>query len=263
MLQVKYGERYLRMSDAFHDFERHGVPDRDLTMDYSFWVVRQGERVALVDTGYDVGEREWLGEVSVMPPPDGLAKLGIDPADVELLVLTHFHFDHIGYVHLFTRATIVCSRLEWDYWMAKKRSGSLDGEFTTDAMLQQIEDAAAEGRVTLIDDETEVMPGVTAIPLGGHCPGELIVTVESDGRGLILTADAAHYGMQIEHGWPFFAYTDLDDMLAGLEAIRQLGESTGWDVVPGHDPAVREKYPSRDVDGLVSVLMTADPAQPV
>lgn len=257
VLQVKYGERPVRLSDAFHDFEAHGLPDADVTMDYNFWIVERDGRIALIDTGYDVTERDWLGEVSVLPVPDGLSLAGIDPLDVELVVLTHFHFDHIGWVDLFDNARIVCSRVEYHYWMGKKHAGQLNGEFTTAELLQPIEDAERSGRVHFVDETEEVFPGLTVIPIGGHCPGELFVTVEANGNGLILAADAAHFEIQIEQGWPFFAYTDLDDMLAGLAQIKELAAITGWGVVPGHDPVVRTRYPAApgEAGAVINVLM--------
>ncbi|WP_022887134.1 N-acyl homoserine lactonase family protein [Glaciibacter superstes] len=257
VLQVKYGERQVRLSDAFHDFEAHGMPDAEVTMDYNFWTVERDGRIALVDTGYDVSERDWLGEVSVLPVPAGLSLAGIDPLDVELVVLTHFHFDHIGWVHLFENARIVCSRIEYEYWIGKKRAGELAGEFTTAELLQPIEDAAEAGRLQFVDGEEEVFPGLSVTPIGGHCPGELFATIVDGGQGIILAADAAHFGIQIEQGWPFFAYTDLDDMLAGLAQIKALADATGWAVVPGHDPAVRTSFPAApgEAGSVINVLM--------
>ncbi|WP_217634288.1 MBL fold metallo-hydrolase [Herbiconiux ginsengi] len=70
-------------------------------MDYSFWVLR-----------------------------------AVDPADVQLVIASHFHYDHIGYLGLFTRAEVVAGRAEYDHWMAKKWAGALEGEFATEADLE-------------------------------------------------------------------------------------------------------------------------------
>ena len=76
---VKYGERVVRKSDVFHDYGSYGLPDGDLDMDYNFWVLRANDSIILMDTGYDITARDWLGEISVTPTPDGLALLGINP----------------------------------------------------------------------------------------------------------------------------------------------------------------------------------------
>ena len=62
--QVKYGERVVQRSAVLNDYAQYGLPDGDLDMDYNFWVLRSGETVILVDTGYDIPAFDWLGEIS-------------------------------------------------------------------------------------------------------------------------------------------------------------------------------------------------------
>jgi glyoxylase-like metal-dependent hydrolase (beta-lactamase superfamily II) len=242
--QVKYGERVVRMSDVFHDFAQYGVADGDLEMDYNFWVLRQGGTIILVDTGYDIPKHDWLGEILVTPTPVGLDLVGIDPADVDLVITSHFHYDHIGYLGLFVNAQVVSGQAEYDYWFAKKAAGALEGEFTTADDLVAIERAEAEGRLRLVSAETEVFPGVTVYPIGGHCPGELLTRIETGDGSLILTVDAAHFYEQIQNEWPFFAFTDLDEMKKGLAFINRLAAETGATVIPGHDARVRSRFPA-------------------
>lgn len=241
---VKYGERVVRKADVFHDYAQYGLPDGDLDMDYNFWVVRDGETVILVDTGYDIPKHDWLGEISVTPTPDGLAILGIDPADVHMVITSHYHYDHIGYLGLFTNAKVVSGRAERDYWFGKEAAGALEGEFSTADDLAPVHRAEEEGRLVLVDAETEVYPGITVYPIGGHCPGELLTRVETASGGLILTVDAAHFYEQVENEWPFFAFTDLDEMKAGLSFITKLARDTGATVVPGHDGRTRQRFPA-------------------
>jgi glyoxylase-like metal-dependent hydrolase (beta-lactamase superfamily II) len=239
---VKYGERVVRKSDVFFDYSSYGVPDGDLDMDYNFWVVRSGGKIILLDTGYDIPKHDWLGEISVTPTPRGLEILGIDPASVDMVITSHFHYDHIGYLGLFANAQVVSGQAEWDYWIGKKRADALEGEFSTAEDLEPVERAASEGRLRLITEETEVFPGITVYPIGGHCPGELLTRIDTAGGGLIMTVDAAHFYEQIEHEWPFFAYTDIDEMRAGLSFINRLARETGATIIPGHDARVRDRF---------------------
>jgi glyoxylase-like metal-dependent hydrolase (beta-lactamase superfamily II) len=255
VLQVRYAKRSLRAADAYHDFVSLGIEDRPLEMDYNFWILRQGRDCMLIDTGYDVDRRDWLGEKSVVPVSTALDALGIIPTDVSKLVLTHFHFDHIGHVALFPNATIYCSRIEYDYWIGKLERDELVGEFTEPVLLEAIRNAHRDGRVCMFDDATTVQPGVTAIVVGGHCPGQLVVTIRSKNGGVILAADAAHYGDQVRHSLPFFAFTDRNDMMAALKLLRQLEIATDWALVPGHDPEVRIRYPTLPGHSEVSVLL--------
>ena len=74
-------------------------------MDYNFWVMQSAGRTILLDTGYDISARDWLGEISVIPTPDGLKLLGIDPAAVDM-VISLLHNNEIG-VPTFPRATLI------------------------------------------------------------------------------------------------------------------------------------------------------------
>lgn len=241
---VKYGERVVRKSDVFHDYAQYGLPDGTLDMDYNFWVLRADGDVLLMDTGYDIAARDWLGEISVTPTPESLAILGIDPLDVKMVVCSHFHYDHIGYLGLFERAEVVAGQREYDYWFAKRDARKLDGEFTTEENLAAVEQAEADGRLRLFSDEAEPYPGITVYQVGGHCPGETIAKIETARGALILASDAAHFYEQLEHGWPFFAFTDLEEMRGALAFIAKLAGETGATVVPGHDGRTRERFPA-------------------
>lgn len=244
VLQVKYGERVTRKSVVLHDYASYGQPDGDLHMEYNFWVMRTPDEVVLLDTGYDIPARDWLGEIPVKATPDGLALLGIDPAGVSMVITSHFHYDHIGYLRLFTNAQVVSGQAEYDYWFGKWRRDELEGEFTVAEHLEPVEKAEREGRLRLISAETEVRPGITVHPVGGHCPGELLTLVQGRSGPIILAADAAHFYEQIENEWPFFAFTDLDEMRAALAFINELSSRTGATVVPGHDGRVRGRFPA-------------------
>lgn len=253
---VKYGERVVRKSAVFHDYGSYGLPDGDLEMDYNFWVIRAGGSVVLMDTGYDIAARDWLGEISVMPTPEGLKKVGVDPLQVDMVITSHFHYDHIGYLGLFERAQVVSGRKEYDYWFAKRAANALEGEFTTEENLVPVEKAQKEGRLRLISEETEVFPGITVYQVGGHCPGETIALVETQGQSLILASDAAHFYEQLEHGWPFFAYTDLDEMRNALRFIGELARGRGATVVPGHDGRTRDRFPAApDEAGSIATVL--------
>ncbi|HEX5014324.1 MAG TPA: N-acyl homoserine lactonase family protein [Candidatus Limnocylindrales bacterium] len=241
---VKYGERVVHKKDVFHDYGQYGLPDGDLDMDYNFWLIRRNGEIGLLDTGYDIPKKDWLGEISVTPTPKGLEILGVDPKDVNFVITSHYHYDHIGYLGLFSNARVISGQKEYDYWIGKKRAGQLEGEFSTEDDLEPVEQAAAEGRLQLVSEPTEVVPGITVYQIGGHCPGELLTHIETASGGLIMSVDAAHFYEQIEHEWPFFAFTDLDEMKAGLSFINKLAKETGATVVPGHDGRTRDRYPA-------------------
>lgn len=241
---VKYGERVVRRSEVFHDYAQYREADGELNMDYNFWVIWSRGAIILLDTGYDISKRDWLGEVSVTPPPVGLRKIGVDPANVSMVITSHYHYDHIGYLSLFRNAQVISGQREYDYWIDKLNTGSLAGEFATAEDLHAVLEAERTGRLRLVSGKTEVFPGITVYPIGGHTPGELLTHIETTSGGLIMCADAAHFYEQIENEWPFFAFTDLGEMKAGLRFINQLAQETGATVIPGHDARVRSRFPA-------------------
>jgi glyoxylase-like metal-dependent hydrolase (beta-lactamase superfamily II) len=251
---VKYGQRVVRKSDVFYDYASNGEPDGELDMDYNFWVVRSAGKTILLDTGYDIPKRDWLGEISVTPTPRGLEILGIDPLSVDLVITSHFHYDHIGYLGLFTNAHVVSGQKEYDYWIGKLNADKLAGEFATAEDLGPVLDAERDGRLWLISGMTEVNPGITVYPIGGHCPGELLTHIQTASGGLIMTVDAAHFYEQIAHEWPFFAFTSLEEMRAGLSFINELARTTGATIIPGHDARVRSRFPA--APGTASQIAT-------
>lgn len=232
----------IRKSFMFLNFESYGVPDGDLLMDFSFWIMRTNDQLVLVDTGYDIPRRTKRGDISILPPPEGLELLGIDPLDVDVLLISHFHYDHIGYVGLFKNAQIVAGKAEYDYWFKRKAANDLEGQFTFEEDLIAIEVAEKEGRLRLVDETTEVLPGVTLYQVGGHCPGELVILVETDNGAFILASDAAHFYDQVENQWAFRAYFDYEDMMGALRFIAELAESKNAIVIPGHDGRTRERF---------------------
>jgi glyoxylase-like metal-dependent hydrolase (beta-lactamase superfamily II) len=244
VIQVKYGERVTRKGLVFDDYAAYGEPDGDLHMEYNFWVMRDGDTVMLLDTGYDIPARDWLGEIPVKATPDGLKLLGIDPLSVSMVVTSHFHYDHIGYLNLFGNAQVVSGAAERAYWFGKWENNDLDGEFAIEEHLAVVQKAEQDGRLRLISEPTEVYPGITVYPVGGHCPGELLTLVQGRSGPLILAADAAHFYEQVANEWPFFAYTDLGEMRAALHFINTLAAEKGATVVPGHDGRVRERFPA-------------------
>lgn len=244
VLQVKYAERMTRKSAMFDRYDEHGEPDSDLLMDYSYWILRRPGTTMLIDTGYDLALRPGFDEIETTPVRSGLAELGIDPGDVDGVVLTHYHFDHIGNVGLFPRATVSASRVEHEHWFGIPERIGIDAEIVLDRDLAAIRTAEAEGRLVLLDGITEVVPGVTVHPIPGHTRGQLVVEVESLSGPLLLASDAAHFAEQVERSWNFFVYADVDEMQRSFAAIREIVAASGATVIPGHDARVRDAFPA-------------------
>lgn len=259
VIQVQYGERVTQKSIVLHEYAQYGQPDGDLQMDYNFWVMRAPDATILLDTGYDIAARDWLGEISVVPTPDGLGLLGIDPASVDMVITSHFHYDHIGYLRLFTNAQVVSGQAEYDYWFGKWHDDALDGEFTIAEHLEAVKRAEDEGRLRLISAETEVYPGITvyggrALPRRTADPGPVGQRAEDPGRrrGPLLRADRervavlrVHFADRDEGGTRLHQQAGRRDRRRGHPGPRRPGpgqapSARGAGQPHRHDPGIRE-----------------------
>lgn len=124
--------------------------------------------------------------------PHNMRAAGIAPESITLVVLTHSHVDHVqgliadDHTAVFPNARYVISRAEHAFWQRNL------GENPVLPMLE-------ERGLRLIDMDESIIPGVTAVPLPGHTPGQIGVLFESDRESLIHLADALHSPMQFAH----------------------------------------------------------------
>ena len=87
--------------------------------------------------------------------------------------------------------------------------------------------------------------------MGGHTPGQAIVTVATAAGPVILASDAVHYYEELERDRPFATVANLAEMYAAFDQIRELGTEPGARVVAGHDPLVAERFGGRAGSGDV------------
>src|SRR5256885_8042247 len=171
--------------------ERNGV-----RMDMNCLLIGEGDHVALVETGagrkLPDRQKEILG---IEDPPrllDELKALGVRPEDVTLVINTHLHFDHSGgntyrdgerIVPTFPRASYVFQRREWEDAIApneRTRGSYLPDDY---APLE------AAGKLELIDESVEILPGVRLDRVQGHTRGTQTVRVSDRGQTLFFSSD--------------------------------------------------------------------------
>ncbi|MBT2383298.1 MBL fold metallo-hydrolase [Streptomyces sp. ISL-11] len=183
-------------------------PDGVLHLDsHSFALVVDGLRV-LVDTGIGNGKTRanpaWHNLRT-----DYLARLadaGFTPEDVDLVVLTHLHTDHVGWntrevdgawVPTFPNARYLTAKAEYDFWAAYDMDEARRGMFR-DSVLP-IEEAGLLELVDVPDEGVDVADGLRLVPAPGHTPGQIAVRVSSAGAAALITGDAVHHPVQLAH----------------------------------------------------------------
>jgi glyoxylase-like metal-dependent hydrolase (beta-lactamase superfamily II) len=172
-----------------------------LDLPFGFVLARSTDRVVLIDTGFlNEGSGADFSKKFGIPywisPLRMLAELGVQPADVTDIVLSHAHFDHMGSIGAFPAARIFIQKrelLSWHEAMAlPPQYGFLTAIINPDN-LRSAFDAAVEHRLTLVDgDRDDLLPGLHVRLGEGHTLGQQFVIVET-GRGrLVVSGDCVY-----------------------------------------------------------------------
>jgi glyoxylase-like metal-dependent hydrolase (beta-lactamase superfamily II) len=224
-------------------FERHlhwlvpahfdPAADRLLTSNHS-WLIRTGQMTILLDTcAGNHKERPWLPRFHRLDTPF-LARLraaGAAPEDIDVVLCTHLHADHVGWntclrdgrwVPTFPRARYLFSRIEnerWDPSVGRRReenpgrAGMYD-----DSVLPVI----ASGQAVLLDGIHAIDDRMMVEPSPGHTPGHVIMKLSDRGAGAVFCGDVLHHPIQIHE--PDWSTRFCDDPLQATLTRRRVLE---------------------------------------
>jgi len=208
---------------------------------YSFWLVDHADGLMLVDCGFHApaaGRKSIAFERTAV---QALGLLGIGPAEIESIVLTHMHFDHAGSLSDFPEATVYLQRTELDYFTSPLMRFPLCASGLDTDDLAAVRGLERQGRLVLVDGDTVVVPGVRTHHVGGHTPGTQLVSVTDGGRRVVLMSDAAHLYANLSGGVPFPVLHDVPSSCVAFEVINGLDDDVTH-VIPGHDGEVRRRF---------------------
>lgn len=193
---------------------QHLLPEKRFQPGFTPTLVNTGRELILFDTGN--------GADGFVPRPYGgwLARMlepaGFTPEQIDVVVLTHGHPDHIGGVMergapLFPNARYVMGDVEYDFWSAEDRLAAPEesNEYKS-AVLFRANVAPLAERMSFVAPDGEVAPGIRAIQAYGHTPGHLAFHLESQGRRLLLWGDCAHHEVASLARPDWHAFFDMD-----------------------------------------------------
>jgi len=230
---------------------RHDIVRRDgsvhsgVMVPVPVWLLEGTDRTILIDTG--LGD---IDEVSRMQSRYGvdfvasrtedqdlvaqLARHGVAPEDVDVVVLTHLHFDHVGNNELFPNATFIVQRDE----LPQATDPPHFCMFYYPEYAYKVE--AVRDRLRVIDGDLQLDENVRLVKIGGHTPGCMVVMVTTDAGTVCLTSDVMYNYKNLELNWPMGSFWDLPDLLAGYDRIRREADI----VVPEHDWKFLQVHPT-------------------
>jgi glyoxylase-like metal-dependent hydrolase (beta-lactamase superfamily II) len=191
-------------------------------------LIRGAGATLLVDTGLGPEPRAFMPDAGARLLAD-LARAGVSPDEVDLVVHTHLHVDHVGWDGYFPNARYIVSDAEWSYFMSEESLAQRPH------LRDRVEPLRDAGSVVLVDGELEVAAGVRLVPTPGHTPGHASVFIESEGEELVVLGDVVMHELQLVD--PDLVYvSEHDPELAAATRKQMLGRlaDRGTDAIAGH-----------------------------
>ena len=176
---------------------------------YTCLFINTGRNRVLVDTGAgDIAEGAHIffpnidNSTSVTGKLcDNLGAAGIQPEDIDTVIITHAHPDHVAGTLtsdgdlVYKNARYFITKTEYEFWMSAEAETSSSPSMVEMARRYL---APLAGRLTFIEGEAEILPGISVLPAPGHTPGHIAVKVSSKGEELINVSDTALYPLHLE-----------------------------------------------------------------
>lgn len=209
-------------------------------------LINTGKELVLFDTGMGAGARE-AGQGKLI---SALEASGYKADDVSLVVLSHFHPDHIGGLiedgkPAFANARYAAGQKEYDFWTDPAR---LETPAKGVAQLVDKNVKPLVDKITFIDDGKDVLSGIQAVGAYGHTPGHLAFRVESGGKSLMLISDTANHSVITLQRPDWHVSFDIDKEMAA-ETRKRMFDMIATDKLPFigyHMPFPSLAYLQRD-----------------
>jgi len=237
---IRYATRDARRRDHFVGGDAHDAP---MPMDYFVWLAKGPAGPVVIDTGFTAETAAARGRTHLRCPADALGLLGVEAAEVETVILTHLHYDHVGTFHKFPKARFHLQAREMEYATGRHMRFPVFGHsYAVEDVVGMVR-LNFKGRVEFHDGDAELAPGLSIHRVGGHTAGLQIVRVHTKRGWVVLASDASHFFENLRDRRPFTVAFHLGDMVDAFATVERLADSADH-IVPGHDPEVMRLYPA-------------------
>jgi glyoxylase-like metal-dependent hydrolase (beta-lactamase superfamily II) len=247
---IRYARHERSAAENFIGGDDHASP---MPLDYYVWVIERADAPPiLVDTGFGAEAAARRGRTMIRPVEDGLRAIGIDPAEVGEVVLTHLHYDHAGSLDLFPKARFHIQEAELAFATSKAMGHKLvRAPFDVEPVADMVRLLFGE-RLVFHAGDAQIAPGVTLRFLPGHTAGLQAVEVATARGPVLLASDVCHLYANLVRETPFPIVVDVPAYLDALRRLRALAPSLDH-IIPGHDPLILRAFPSGSAPDVARV----------
>ena len=213
------------------------------------WYIEGADKKILVDTGPCSPKwsqkHHWpLTRTKEQEPVNALKTIGINPEDIEIVILSHLHWDHAFNNHIFTNAEFIVQKAELEYAIAPLPVHMKGYESVAIGMKP---DYFTHTKYTIIEGDKEIIPSVSVILTPGHSPGSQCIVVDTAKGKYVIAADT----VPLYENWfdgpphmphiPNTIHVGLVEYFKSFEKIEKIADF----ILPGHEPKVFEhsQYP--------------------
>ncbi|HEY4297117.1 MAG TPA: N-acyl homoserine lactonase family protein [Paraburkholderia sp.] len=256
LFAIRYATRAATRSANFIGGDAHDGP---MPMDYYVWLAKSTTHTFVIDLGFTAEVAAQRKRDYLRCPTEGLAALGVDPNEVDDVVITHLHYDHVGTFERFPRARFHLQDAEMEYATGRfMRHKRFNHGYEVDDVVGMVR-LVYKDRVRFHQGDAELAPGLSVHHVGGHTSGLQCVRVFTRRGWVVLASDASHYYEHFETDRSFPTVFHVGQTLEGYDLLRRLADSPRH-IVPGHDPLVMKRYPpaSAELEGI-AVRLDAEP----
>jgi glyoxylase-like metal-dependent hydrolase (beta-lactamase superfamily II) len=237
--------RYASLPDFLVSDLVMGAPkDEKVDIAMVVWLIRGGGRNILFDSGFH--RESWLKVfpmVDFARPDEAVRSAGVKPEEITDIVISHAHWDHMGGIDLFPKATVWIQKEEFRYytgdaWQAGGQHGGIDPED-----VKELVKLNTEGHVRLIDgDNIEIFPGIRAYTGARHTYASQYLRVDTNPPYVLASDNCYLYRNLAEHNASAtFSDADHDANIRNQARMIELAGSADR-VIPGHDAAQFQKF---------------------